>query len=122
MTPTILGALIIASNFGFICTMSLIKITPLAPSTNMLPAPAEGHPLIASRRHQKRFAKLTSKWASEVEGSSFILLNDLWGESTGHGSQTTVAISLSSDGMTLAWQYADLSLWLELVHTLTYQC
>ncbi|KAL8283109.1 hypothetical protein RQP46_005887 [Phenoliferia psychrophenolica] len=50
----------------------------------------------------KRFSLLSAQYATETEGSDYLLSQNLWGMYSGSGSQTTEAQSLSGD--TLGWE------------------
>ncbi|KAL8286154.1 hypothetical protein RQP46_004642 [Phenoliferia psychrophenolica] len=61
--------------------------------------------LASARRHDrfaKRFSVLSDQYATETEGSDYLLSNNLWGMYSGSGSQTTEALSLS--GGTIGWE------------------
>ncbi|KAM0746304.1 concanavalin A-like lectin/glucanase [Meredithblackwellia eburnea MCA 4105] len=51
---------------------------------------------------QKRFNVLSDQYATEQEGSNYLLSNNLWGMYSGSGSQTTQATSLS--GNVIGWE------------------
>ncbi|KAK4698527.1 hypothetical protein P7C70_g7747, partial [Phenoliferia sp. Uapishka_3] len=59
----------------------------------------------------KRFSLLSAQYATEAEGSSYQLSNNLWGMYAGSGSQTTEATSLSEDfvGWETTYSWADAS-------------